>query len=63
MLCTISSVQPEANKPYPWINHPAPLLPEGQWHLDDQHLMIGDVGCIYISIDEAAKLHWHWSCY
>jgi hypothetical protein len=39
------------------------VLPEGQWHLDDEHLMIGDVGCIYISIDDTDGLHWQWSCY
>src|SRR5262249_23101456 len=30
-LCTISSVQPDAHQPYPWVNVPEPLCPEGEW--------------------------------
>ena len=63
LLCTISSVQPDPHKPFPWVNHPEPLLPEGQWRYDDNYLMLGDMGCIHISIDEAGQLHSTESCY
>ena len=38
-------------------------LPEGQWNIDDCNLMIGDMGCIYISIDEHQQLRWSESCF
>jgi hypothetical protein len=63
VLCTISSVQPDQHKPYPWVNHPEPLMPEDEFRYDFNYLMMGDVGCIYISIDDAGRLHWCESCY
>jgi hypothetical protein len=63
ILCTISSVQPDQHRPFPWINHPEPLMPEDEWNFDDNNLMIGDMGCIYISIDEQQQLHWSQSCF
>lgn len=63
VLCTISSVMPAAQKPFPWVNDPGPFMPEGQYCLDDTCLMIGDVGCIYISMDDAGGLHFTESCY
>jgi uncharacterized protein YwqG len=59
VLCTISSVQPDQHQPYPWVNHPEPLAPKGQWNFSQNHLMIGDMGCIYISIDDDLQLHWN----
>jgi hypothetical protein len=56
-LCMIASVQPDPHQPYPWVNHPEPLCPEGAWPKDDGNLMIGDLGCIFISIDEDGKIH------
>lgn len=56
-LCTIASVQPDAHQPYPWVNVPEPLNPEGQWNYGDNNLMIGDLGCIYITIDDDGRLH------
>jgi hypothetical protein len=46
ILCTISSVQPDQLKPYPWVSHPEPLLPEGMWDFNQNNLMIVDMGCI-----------------
>jgi len=57
MLCTISSVQQNLWTSYPWINQADPLAPEGEWR-KLKNLMIGDVGCLFISIDESEKLHW-----
>ena len=61
-LCTISSVQPAPDTPYPWINSETPI-PLRELHNQGEYLMIGDMGCIYISIDECGLLHWHESCY
>jgi hypothetical protein len=63
VLCTISSVQPEQHRSFPWINRADPLMPEGEWNFDQKHLMFGDMGCLYISIDDEGHLHWAEQCY
>jgi hypothetical protein len=62
-LCTIASVQPNMHQPYPWVNVPQPLCPEGEWQYGGDELMIGDLGCIYIFIEEDGTLHSGESCY
>lgn len=62
-LCTIASVQPDPHEPYPWVNVPEPLCAEGEWPGTANNLMIGDLGCIYISIDDEGKLYSGESCY
>lgn len=62
-LCTIASVQPDPHEPYPWVNVPEPLCPEGKWRRGGDELMIGDLGCIYIFIEEDGTLHAGESCY
>ena len=57
LLCTICSVGPDLDKHFPWINHPEPL-PEQESSFDCNYLMIGDTGCVYISIDDDNQLHW-----
>jgi hypothetical protein len=54
LLCAINSVQPAPNQPYPWINRRKPLKLD---EIDAGHLMLDDMGCIYISIDESGQLH------
>jgi hypothetical protein len=39
------------------------LMPENEFRFDDNYFMIGDTGCIYISIDENGRLHFNESCY
>jgi len=63
LLGTINSVGPNRHKRFPWINHPEPLLPEGEWSFDGNYLMIGDTGCVYISIDDDSQLHWNASSF
>jgi hypothetical protein len=63
LLCTLSSVQPDQHERFPWINHADPLMPEEKWDFDQKHLMFGDMGSIYISIDEQQQLHWSEQCY
>lgn len=57
-LCVLNSVQPDQHKKYPWVNHPDPLMPEDEFSYNFNYLMIEDMGCIYISIDETQQLHW-----
>jgi hypothetical protein len=63
ILCAINSVLPNQHKPYPWVNHPEPLMPEDQWDHTADYFMLGDVGCFYISIAKSGKLHFSVSCY
>jgi hypothetical protein len=56
-LCTISSVQPDLHGPYPFVNRQEPLCRDNQWSTDRGDLMIGDLGCIYIFIDDDGELH------
>lgn len=62
-LCTIASVQPDMHQPYPWVNVPEPKCPEGKWDYSGDELMIGDLGCIYVFIEEDGTLHAGESCY
>ncbi|WP_233200308.1 DUF1963 domain-containing protein [Blastopirellula marina] len=62
-LCTIASVQPDPHKTFPWVNHPEPLCPEDEWRSGDGELMIGDLGCIFVFIDDDGRLHADESCY
>ncbi len=62
-LCTIASVQPDAHAPFPWVKVPEPLCPEGKWPLGEAELMIGDLGCIYIFMEDHGTLHAGESCY
>jgi len=63
MLCTISSVHRDWQSVYPLVNHAEPLTAEEKWINSGRHLMIGDVGCIYISIDDDGNLQSRGSCY
>lgn len=63
LLCTICSVGPDRNKPFPWINQSRPLLPKGEWNYDKNYLAIGDTGCVYISIGDDKQLHWNASSF
>jgi hypothetical protein len=62
-LCVVASVQPDMHQPYPWVNSPEPLCPEGVWQYDREELMVGDLGCIYIFIEDDGTLHSRESCY
>lgn len=63
-LCTISSVQPTSQKRYQWVNRPRPRSDDPKpYGSEDHFLMIGDLGCIYIFMDRAGKLHTDESCF
>lgn len=66
MLCTLSSVSPSLFEPFPWINHPEPLLRRGEWDADvydGRLLTLCDLGCIYVFLDETDSLHWQVSSF
>ena len=58
-LCTIASVQPDPHKRFPWVNVEDPLCLEGK----EDYLMIGDLGCIFVWIDENGELKAGVQCY
>jgi hypothetical protein len=60
-LCTIGCPQPAADVPYPFVNDPTPIPLMSYPH--DKWLMMGDTGCLYISIDDDGALHWCEECY
>lgn len=62
-LCTIASVQPDAHKPNPWVNHAEPLCPEDEWPRGGNELMISDLGCIYVFLDGDGQIHFGESSY
>ncbi len=63
MLCTVSSVNPNSHARYPFFNRPEPIAPAGEFY-SSEYLMMGDVGCICISIDnESGELYYGHACY
>jgi hypothetical protein len=57
-LCTISSIGTNPHSPWPWVNHPEPVYrPDESYRIDEGNFMYGDTGCIYISMDDACRLH------
>jgi len=64
ILCTLSSVIPNGCARWHWVNWEHPLSQPGDPYLDSEYyLELGDMGCLYISIDDAGQLHSHESCY
>jgi len=51
-LCQLASVQAAPRVPYPWANHETPLTRGFEENgIHSQSWMIGDMGCLYFSID------------
>jgi hypothetical protein len=57
LLCTLGSIQYEPDRPYPFVNHPAPLS-LSDLHRPDLTLIWGDLGIICIFIDDRGQLTW-----
>ena len=55
-LCSIGSVNPPSERPYPYANVPEPLAPGEEYRTD--HLGWGDEGCLYVSVERDGTLHW-----
>lgn len=62
-LCTVASVQPDMHSKFPWVNREHPLYNKGEWNFQHQYLMIGDLGCIFICVDDNGQLKVHEECY
>jgi hypothetical protein len=60
IICTISSVHPDGYKTYPFLNRHDALLPDER---HGKYLMMGDVGSIFVSIDDDGSLHCSDACY
>lgn len=57
-LFTISSVDPSRLRPWPWINDAEVIPLKYSRNRGPDYLMMDDVGCLYVNIDESRKLHW-----
>ena len=66
-LCTLNSVQPDFHGRYPWVNRAKPLFRpgsrKGYGAPDIEKFMLGDMGCIYIGIDDHDQLCYTGDCY
>jgi hypothetical protein len=62
-LCTISSVQPDIHSAFPWVNVDAPICREDEWIISEGHLMIGDMGCIFVCYDRTGSLSVEDQCF
>jgi len=65
-LCQLGSIQAVPEVPYPWVNRPEPLslaFDETGIYGDDNSTVFGDMGSIYIFIDDAGKLTYGFECY
>ncbi len=65
-LCQLASIQAAPHVPYPWVNSPEPLglgygldadYENGTIDDDDNQLMFGDLGSIYIYRDTDGQIH------
>lgn len=62
LLCTVADTTPTFTTPYPFVNFPEPI-PLPNWtsreafEAQKKYLSIGDLGGIYISMDQEGKLH------
>lgn len=58
-LCTLASLNPFGN-PWPLLN--VPVNPKGEYYLDPNLLMIGDLGSAYFNLDKDGQVHWTADC-
>lgn len=61
-LCAISSITYGYKTPWPFVGHPE-QIDVNQQAEPGEGLCMGDVGCIYVFIEEDGKLSLTWSCY
>lgn len=59
-LCALGSIQPESKRPYPFINVEQPF---DYWSAErrkerDLFLMWGDVGSLYVFLEDDGTIHW-----
>lgn len=59
-LCALGSIQPEPERPYPWLNQAKAITSQSY---DEGLLMWGDMGTLYLFIDDKGRIHCTWQCY
>jgi Domain of unknown function (DUF1963) len=57
-LCAIGSINPTWYEPYPFLNAPEPHDESYKQPEKEYDLMWGDVGSLYVFLDDQGKLHW-----
>jgi hypothetical protein len=57
-LCSLTSISPELKKPYPFVNHPAPIQSE---EYDIYSLLIDDVSRFHFYVSNQGEMLWLWS--
>jgi hypothetical protein len=62
VIGVFNTVGPVMDGPYPWVNHAEPLFSLTSKGSDDQFLIFGDGGCVYVSLDESGITRYHESC-
>ncbi|MCK4874201.1 MAG: DUF1963 domain-containing protein [Phycisphaerales bacterium] len=64
-LCQLGSIQAHPGVPFPWVNQREPLGLESSpgIYSDDNCAIFGDMGSIYLFIDDEGKVSWHFECY
>lgn len=60
-VATIGSIQPTSERPFPWLNVSEPIMSFADAH-DENMLMWGDMGSLYLSIDNKNGMHWLAQC-
>lgn len=61
-LCSISSVQPAFEQPYPFVNVPEPITSFAEYS-QMNNLLIGDAGSYYLFLDDTGHVHVTEQCY
>ena len=70
-LCQLNSIQAAPHVPYPWVNHPEPLglglrgdpyKENGTIHDEENELLFGDLGSIYIYRDVDGQVRSAFEC-
>lgn len=65
-LCQLGSIQASPETPWPWVNSPEPLLPEGSksgLYAATNQLMIGDAGSLYLFLYPDGDIRMYSECY
>jgi hypothetical protein len=60
-LCTLGSVQPAFLQPFPYLNVPEAI--NDTLDPDRNNLMWGDMGTVYIFVDDDGNVDWTWQCF
>lgn len=58
-LCSLATIQPDLDEPYPWVNHPGPIsFNERTLNADDMLLLCLNAFVLNFFIDERGHVTW-----